>query len=132
MDQRFLLDSTPRSPSETAWDRFRQQHELDCIIDCKKGVAERGKALCGELEVHLEENEFVLVDWAIQQIADQHGYLIEQDGPHYRVLGALLMLAWIQELKAADSASISLDIAALTANLFQVGHLGDSLQRMTA
>lgn len=124
MDQRSLLDSTPRDPSETAWDRLLQRHELDSVIDRKKSLGERQKALRDELEAHLKENEFVLIDWAIQHIADQHGYLIEQDDANYRVLGSLLIRAWIQELDAADSVYMNLDVPASTANLFQAGHLG--------
>lgn len=123
-DQRFILDSTQQGPSETAWDRVLQRLELDSIIDRKQSLAERRQALRAELAAHLEDHEFVLVDWAIQQIADQHGYLIEQDDAHYRVLGSLLIRAWIQELDAADSVFMNLDVPASTANLFQAGHLG--------
>ncbi|OOG60061.1 hypothetical protein B0E48_04680 [Rhodanobacter sp. C03] len=123
-DQRFILDSTPLSPSETAWDRFSQRLELESIIDSKQRLTERRHALRAELAAHLGDHEFVLVDWAIQQIADQHGYLIEQDDANYRVLGSLLMRAWIQELDSADSVFMNVDLPASTANLFQAGQLG--------
>jgi len=124
MDQRFILDNTPRSPSETAWDRFSRRLDLDSIIDSKQRLTERRQALRSELAAHLVDHEFVLVDWAIQQIAEQHGYLIEQDDANYRVLGTLLIKAWILELDAADSVFTNLDVPASTATLFQAGHLG--------
>ncbi|MEO9228120.1 MAG: site-specific integrase [Devosia sp.] len=123
-DQRFILDSAPLDPQETGLARLMKRLDFDVVIDRKQALATRRQVLATHLREHLADNEFVLIDWAITGIADQHGYLIEQDDQHYRLLGTLLLKAWIQELEAADDVFMNLDVPATTATLFQQGHLG--------
>lgn len=123
-EQRFILDSTPLGSQETGLARLMKRLEFDGVIDRKLDLATRRQLLAAELREHLADNEFVLVDWAIRSIGDQHGYLIEQDDEHYRLLGTLLIRAWIQELDAADDVFMNLDVPASTTALFQQGHLG--------
>ncbi|MGN6383805.1 MAG: DUF6538 domain-containing protein, partial [Dyella sp.] len=123
-EQLFLIDQLRVRGSLSAWEAARDGLDADALIDRRESLRQRQKVLRAELADHLANNEFVLIDWAIDAIAERNGYLIEPDSWSYRTLGALLIRAWIQELDAADTVSLDLDIPSTTANLFAQGHLG--------
>jgi len=116
-EQLQRLDQSPRSVSESPLDRFLKRLDHVVVTERKQDVFKRRRILRNELVAHLEDNEFTLVDWAIKDIADRHGYLIEPEGVHYRILGALLIRAWIQELDAAEGVASNLAVTDAAANL---------------
>lgn len=122
-EQAFLIDQSHARGEISAWDALLERLDADVVIGKKDALVEQRKALRQALLACLPVNEFDPVDWAIQDIAERHGYLIEPDDDNYRILGTLLTRAWIQELDAADSVVMNLDIPAMTANLFRQGHL---------
>lgn len=123
-EQLFLTDLSQAQGSLSPWEAELEGLDASALIGRSGLLGQRRKVLRAELVDHLASNEFALIDWAINVIAERHGYLIEPDGRSYRTLGALLIRAWIQELDAADAVALDLDIPSTSANLFAQGHLG--------
>lgn len=126
-EQLFLIDQSRAQGSLSTLEAVLEGLDANALIGRSESLARRRTALRTELVDHLANNEFALIDWAIEAIAERHGYLIEPDGRSYRLLGSLLIRAWIQELDAADAVAMDLDIPSTTANLFSQGHLGQQV-----
>lgn len=114
------LDATPLRADETPWSRLVKCIELAGPSKRQEWLTERRQVLRDELAAHIKDNEFALVDWAIWDIADQNRFEIEPEGREYRILGTLLLRAWIQELDSAESVALDLDVTSTMEQLLPV------------
>ena len=76
---------------------------LDSMAQSCETAAERRAHLADALRQSLGENEFHLVDWAIQAAMRSHNWRIEPGGAAYKKLGRQLLKAWLNVLGAADA-----------------------------
>jgi len=72
------------------------------VRDAAKGDHENRRILKDELKRHRSIREFVLVDWAVWEMARANNWLIEPKSIHYRQLADGLLAAWINALDAME------------------------------
>lgn len=85
-----------------AWAVLIRQLEFDGVIGAREALETRRAILRDELYRHMANNNFVLVGWAIDEIAERDGYRIDQNSHTFKRLGHELIAAWILELDGAD------------------------------
>jgi integrase len=62
---------------------------------------ERRAILAEELRQHLADSNYVLIDWAVQELAQRHGWDIPPESDTYKTLARELMKAWRSVLETA-------------------------------
>ena len=75
--------------------------EWEALAGVAEADAERRTYLANELRQHLTENQFVLVDWAIRDIAQRNAWVIEHESADYKTLGRRLLRGWLAALETA-------------------------------
>lgn len=98
---RRKLESDPPKSEFDAWLRPGGLLEVAGLKDAPLRDAERREALATELREHLTNNNFVLVEWALQTLATQRHWHLEKDSLPYKELGRHLLRAWIRALETS-------------------------------
>src|SRR5690606_9885134 len=87
------------SPPKGDLDKFLRLNGLAAFVDGPQLDAERRQILADELRRHLAENNFVLIEWAVETLTRRNHWHVERDSLRYKELSRHLMRAWIKALE---------------------------------
>lgn len=98
---RKAFRANPSKGELDMWVRPGGLSELGAFVDGAELDAERRQILVEELRAHLAENNFVLIDWAVESLIRRNRWHVERDSLKYRELSRHLMRGWIRALETS-------------------------------